>query len=507
MKKRNKLLLIILDGWGLGEDDEGNAIARAKTPTFDKLWKEKPKAVLTASGEDIGLPEGQMGTSEVNHLTIGSGRVFFQELVRINRSIREGEFTKNPQFLAAFEHVKKHDSVLHIIGMVSPGGVHSHQDHVKALIKAAKENEVKRVLVHVITDGRDTLSWSGKDYVADLQDYIEKLGVGKIASVAGRYFAMDRDRRWQLTDDALAVVQGKKDKHRVFSSVEEAMADAYGQGETDEMLTPRLIEVNDLGEVGSIATDDAVIEANFRSDRMRQTTERLLEMKAEKNLEIVTMTNYNPHYSVRVAFDTIKLKNTLGEVLSGAGIRQLRITETEKFNHLTYFFNAKREEAFEGEDRFMIDSYSDVKLHDDKPEMRTPDLAKRVIQEMTFENYDFMVTNWCNGDLVGHSGNIPAVIIGIETIDKALEQVLPVAAAHGYEVIVTADHGNAEEMLVKGTGEKMMAHTINPVPFMIISKNVKKLVRAEGTLADIAPTILTMMGLEIPREMTGESLV
>lgn len=507
----NKVLLIILDGFGLAPAYAGNAIELAQMPYWQKLWAtSKTKAVIAAAGEAVGLPDGQMGTSEVNHLTIGAGRVLFQDLVKINKAIANKTFFNNPAFIKAFEHVKKYDSTLHIQGLVSPGGVHSHEDHVFSLLKAAKLYGIKRVFVHVFTDGRDTLPQSAKLYVQELQDYMDNLGIGQIASISGRYYAMDRDHNWDRTDKTFEVLEGKKDQHPIFHSAEEAIEAAYAQGVTDEFIEPALVEINDAGEVGAISTHDAVIFANFRNDRTRQLTERILTRKETDDLEFVTMTKYKPEYKVLVAYEPEELTNTLGEVLAKNKKKQLRVTETEKFAHLTFFFNAKREEAFEMEDRFMIDSFSDIKTHDQKPQMRTPDIAERVIQELKQAKYDFMATNLCNADMVGHTSNIPATIKGIETIDQALSEIVPVAIQHGYHVIITADHGNAEEMLDRQTGEKLTAHTLNPVPLVIVpAKGVKlsQLTHEEGLLSDIAPTILKLMQLPKPHEMTGRSFV
>ena len=365
--------------------------------------------------------------------------------------------------------------------------------------------------MHVFTDGRDTLPKSAEQYIQDLQDYMDKIGVGQIASISGRYYAMDRDHNWDRTDKAFEVLEGKKEGHQVYKTAKEAIVAAYSRGVTDEFIEPALIEINDSGEVGAISTHDAVIFANFRNDRTRQLTERILTVKEKDDLEFVTMTNYKPEYQVLVAFAQEELKNTLGEVLAKNKKKQLRVTETEKFAHLTFFFNAKREAAFEGEDRFMIDSYSDIKTHDQKPQMRTPEIAARLIQELNAGNYDFISTNLCNADMVGHTSNIKATIKGVETIDQALSEIVPVARKNGYTVIITADHGNAEEMIDLQTGEPLTAHTLNPVPMVLLPSSPKQkievLTHEEGSLADIAPTILRILDLPKPREMTGKSFV
>lgn len=504
-----KVLLIILDGWGVAPEGKGNAITLAKTPFYDKLWRDCPHALLQASGEAVGLPEGQMGTSEVNHLTIGSGRVVFQDLVKINKAIDDQSFFHNPAFVQAFEHVKKYHSTLHIQGLLSPGGVHSHENHIFSLLKAAKEYGLTRVYLHIFTDGRDTLPQTAKKYVKELQDYIDEIGLGQIVSISGRYYAMDRDHNWERTDKTFEVLQGHKDKCKVFHTADEAIEAAYACGLTDEFIEPALIEINNDGEVGAISTHDAVIFANFRNDRTRQLTERILSVKDDEDLEFVTMTKYKPDYQVLVAFEPDQLPDILGEVISRAGKKQLRVTETEKFAHLTFFFNAKREQAFEGEDRMMIDSYSDIKTHDEKPQMRTPELARRIGQELQAGYYDFIATNWCNADMVGHSGKIKPTIKGVETIDESLSEVVPLAQENGYEVLITADHGNAEEMIDEQTGEPKTSHTTNPVPFIWVSADKKtgQLRASEGLLADVAPTILELMALPVPKAMTGKSLL
>jgi 2,3-bisphosphoglycerate-independent phosphoglycerate mutase len=502
MNNQDKVLLLILDGWGIFKEYPGNAIAKANTPTFDQVWQRYPKAILATSGESVGLPEGQMGTSEVNHMAIGAGRVIYQDLVRINKAISDKTFFTNQAFLKAFEHVKKHHSTLHIKGLLSPGGVHSHQDHLFALLQAAKDNEVEKVFIHVFADGRDVMPQSAKTFVADLEAEIKRIGVGRIASISGRYYAMDRDNNWARTDKTFDVMtQGKG--HR-YGSVTEAIEAAYEAGVSDEFIEPALVEV-DPGESGTVQTNDAMIFVNFRNDRPRQLTKRFLE-KGPKNLRMVTMTQYHPEYQVEVAFEGISTKHSLGEVLSNAGVKQLRVTETEKFAHLTFFLNCKREAAYEGEDRIMLDSYSDIKTHDERPEMRTPDIADQLIAAMERETYGVIFTNWCNADMVGHTSNIEAAIKGCEAVDAALARVLPMAKKHGYTILLTADHGNAEEM-TNEMGEKLSAHSLNPVPFILISDTHSKLKRTEADLTDIAPTILRILNIPQPKEMTGTSLV
>jgi 2,3-bisphosphoglycerate-independent phosphoglycerate mutase len=498
-----KVICLILDGWGLSARDEGNAIKLADTPNFDRFWHKYPRAVLESSGKAVGLPEGQMGTSEVNHMTIGAGRVIFQDLVRINQAIEKESFYDNQAIIDAFKHVKKNNSTLHIKGLISPGGVHSHQEHVYALLKGAKMHGIEDVYIHVFTDGRDVAPRSAKKYVKELEQKIEEIGVGKIVSIAGRYYAMDRNKNWERTDktfDLLTSGKGKK-----YSSVEAAIDAFYDQGVTDEFFEPSLIEVQ-AGEEGTISTDDAVVFVNFRNDRPRQLVERFLE-KGPDNLEYVTMTQYNPDYQVKVAYDPVEVNNSLGELLSQEGLKQLRITETEKFAHLTFFLNCKREAPFEGEDRMMFDSFSDVDTYDEKPKMRTPDIKREIIESIRSGSHEVIFTNLCNGDMVGHTGDMEAAVKGIETVDKAVGEIVEAALEEDYHLILTADHGNAEEMIEPETGEVKTAHTTNPVPFVLISNKYKSLNRMEGSLQDIAPTILQILGIDQPEEMTGKSLL
>jgi len=499
----NKVILIILDGWGLREGIKGNAIKLARTPNFDRFWKTYPHAVLKASGEAVGLPKGQIGTSEVCHMTIGAGRIILQDLVKINKAIEDKSFFKNKSFISAFEHVKKNNSVLHIKGLISPGGVHSHQNHIYALLQMAKQYKVEKVYIHVFTDGRDVLPKSAINYVQKLQDFIDKLGLGEIASVCGRYYSMDRDHNWERTDKAFnMLIKGEGEKYK---TAREAIEKSYKNNITDEFIKPCLIELKS-GKIGVIKDNDAVIFANFRSDRPRQLVERFLS-KGPKNLKYVTMGQYNPDYQVEVAFQPIEIKNTLGEIISKAGLKQLRITETEKFAHLTFFMNSKKQEPFDKEDRIMLDSYSDIATHDKRPEMRTPDISREIVEDIKSNSHQVIFTNLCNADMVGHTGNLKAAIKGVEAVDKAIGEIGKGAQKRGFNIIITADHGNAEEMIDEETGGILTAHTANPAPFILISKKYKKLRMNKGTLIDIAPTILKVLHLKKPLEMTGKSLV
>lgn len=499
MKK--KLLVIILDGWGLRDSEVGNATKMAKTPNFSNYWNSYPHCSIEAAGLAVGLPEGQQGTSEVNHSIIGAGRIIYQDLVRINNSIKDGSFFKNQALLSAMEFAKKNNSSLHIFGLISDGGVHSHNTHIYALLKMAKDNGVKKVFVQAFTDGRDTLPTSGLGYLKELQAKMGEIGVGKIATICGRYFPMDRDHNWERVEKAYSLLT--KGVGTNFSTIDEAMKNWYAKNVIDEFIEPTII---DDSKEALIKENDAIIFANFRIDRPRELTERFLA-QGPINLKFVTMTQYSSEYkNIEVAFNPEEVKNVLGEVISKAGLKQVRITETEKFAHLTFFMNYKRNDPFEGEDRIMLDSYSDIKTHDERPEMRAPDITKEILQDINNNIHQVIFTNICNCDMVGHTGNIPAAITGIETIDKSLGEIIPAAQKNNYDVIITADHGNAEEMISE-KGEMETSHTTNPVPFILISAEFKSLNRNLGEMQDIAPTILKILEIGQPKEMTGKSLV
>jgi 2,3-bisphosphoglycerate-independent phosphoglycerate mutase len=500
---KKKLVVIVLDGWGISNKYQGNAIARAKKPYYDSLVDDYPNTVIEASGEAVGLPDGQMGTSEVNHMTIGAGKVLYQDLVRITNKIKDGTFFDNPSFLKAFAHVEKNNSTLHIKGLIGPGGVHAHQDHLVALVQAAKKHGVARVYIHAFTDGRDTKPRSAIKYVRDLENDLKKIGLGKIASIAGRYYAMDRDHNWERTDKSFTVLTQRTGKK--YKSAEEAVEASYKEDVSDEYLVPACVEVGP-GEEGAICSHDAVIFVNFRNDRTRQLTERFLE-KGPADLLYVTMTEYNPQYEVEVAYPLENAGSTIGKVISEHGLKQLRVTETEKFPHMTFFLNCKREEAYEGEDRMMFDSYSDIKTHDERPEMRTLDTAAFIKSDIESGTHDVIFANLCNADMVGHTSNIAAAIQGVETIDHALKEIVGAAKKQGYSVLITADHGNAEEMIGKETGDILSAHTTNLVPLIIVDDKLPRLAHSVGSLVDIGPTILKLLGLPIPKDMTGISFI
>lgn len=497
-----KLLLIILDGFGLYKDYEGNAVTQAKMLTYNQLWRDYPHAQLGASGEAVGLTVGQIGSSEVGHPAIGSGRVIYQDLVRIKLAIEDGSFAANPAFAKAFTQAKTHNSTLHIIGLMSPGGVHSHQDHIFALLRAAKQKGVQKIYLHAITDGRDVPPKSCiEDSFKALEPVLVETGA-ILASVGGRYYAMDRDNNWARTDLALQALLARKGLRA--PDYQTAVSAAYDRDETDEFIKPTLLEVADEA-AATLKEHDALIFANFRNDRTRQLTERIIQ-QGPADLTFVTMTEYKKDYPVVVAFAPQSTQRTLGEVLSENGLAQLRITETQKFAHLTFFFNCKREEPYPLEDRFMFDSNKEVVNFDEDPEMRALDIGHKVAQEMEHGKYTAIFTNLCNGDMVGHTGDIQAAIRGLEAVDRSLTEIIVAAKKYGYSVLITADHGNCEQMRSE-TGEILTAHTNNPVPFILFDEEIKQLNREQGILADIAPTMLKMLGIKQPVEMTGQSLV
>jgi 2,3-bisphosphoglycerate-independent phosphoglycerate mutase len=504
---QKKAILVVLDGWGLNKDYKGNAITQAKTPNFDRMWNDYPTAVLQASGEAVGLPEGQMGNSEVGHFTIGAGKAFFQDLLRINKAVAEESLGKTEAFKGAFDHVAENNSNLHVMGMVSPGGVHSHQDHIAAIVKAASQAGVKQVYVHAFLDGRDVAAQSADTYVQKLLSDLEQIGLGEIATLSGRFYSMDRDKNWDRTDEFYEMVIGKKEGTR-FSTPQKAIQASYNQDETDYFVKPCFIDVGD-GEDGIVKANDAVIFANFRNDRMMQIGERFVKADVE-NLYLASMTEYNSAFKMHVAFQKEKPETYLGMEISKAGLKQLRITETEKFAHMTFFLNCQNQDPLEGEDRIMLDS-NDVKAHDEKPEMRVHDITEQILQDLNSDTHPAIMTNLCNMDLVGHTGNIPAAIQACEAMDKCLGQLEESVLKNDYSMIVIADHGNADEMLDEETGDMITCHSTNPVPFILVSPGSKtgkvKLKSNEGTLIDVAPTMLKLLGLNIPDAMSGKSLV
>jgi 2,3-bisphosphoglycerate-independent phosphoglycerate mutase len=480
------VVLVILDGWGIAPPGPGNAVELAETPVFDGLWARYPHGTLAASGEAVGLPPGQMGNSEVGHLTIGSGRILLQDLTRLNGAVADGSLARNDALAAAFARARERGGDVHLLGLVSYGGVHSHIDHLRALLALAEsEGMAERTWIHAFTDGRDV---SPRAALSDLAE----LPVERIATVCGRYYAMDRDSRWDRTDRAAAAILAGEGAHATDPVA--AVGASYERGVTDEFIEPVILD-----GPPRLTSRDAAIFVNFRPDRARQLSQRLLEA----GIDLTTMTRYREDFPFPVAFDEQEVSNTLAEVLSAHGLRQLHVAETEKYAHVTYFFNGGVEREWEGETRILVPSPRDVPSYDLKPEMSAAEVARRLCAELG-EDDAFAVVNFANPDMVGHTGSIPAVVAAVEATDRALAEVVARVETLGGVCLVTADHGNAEVMLEPDGVSPHTAHTTNPVPLLVTDESLR--VRAEGELSDLAPTILTLLGVPVPVDMTGISL-
>lgn len=508
-------MLMILDGWGINPNHDGNAVYLAKTPCLDMLKKEYPNTSLVCFGEAVGLPKGVMGNSEVGHLNIGAGRIVFQDLLRINTAINDGSFYENQAINSIISKVKANNSALHMMGLVSDGGVHSHLNHLFALLDTAKQNGLSRVYIHVITDGRDTLSDSGAGYVKDLQDYIDSINFGFIVTICGRFYAMDRDSRWDRTEKAFRLYtlgKGIKEKDPV-----KAIKNAYLREETDEFILPTVITGKDDKAMGTIKDGDGIIFFNFRADRARQITHVFTDtvfdhFKREplpKLCEYLCMALYDEEFTLPLVFPPVHLDKILGQVISEHGLRQLRIAETEKYAHVTYFFNGGEEEPFLLEDRCLIPSPREVETYDLKPEMSASLVTEEVISRLrsnSYGNYDLIVLNFANMDMVGHTGILDAAIRACETVDRCVKKIVDEMRLTGGVILIIADHGNAEEM-INENNHVHTAHSLNPVPFILVGDNYKEVELKSGILADVAPTILDILGIDKPEEMTGNSLI
>lgn len=503
-----KAILIIMDGWGIGKVKSADAIQNAKTPFVSSLYGKYPNTTLVTWGEVVGLPEGQMGNSEVGHLNLGAGRIVYQELQRINVAVRDGSFFKNEVLLQSIRYSKENNTPLHLIGLVSDGGVHSHTSHLKAIVSLCAKEGLKEVYIHAFTDGRDTDPKSGLGFLTDLQQHLNE-NTGKIATVDGRYYAMDRDKRWErvkLAYDAMVNGIGEKAPDALT-----AVKQSYAQNVTDEFIKPTVIVDAQQKPVATIKDGDTVICFNFRTDRCREISQVLSQtdmpdfgMK-KLQLHYTTMTEYDKTFkNVSVIFENDNLNNTLGEILANNGKKQIRIAETEKYPHVSFFFSGGRETPFEGERRILIPSPK-VATYDLQPEMSANEVTDAIVPEIEKESADFICLNFANADMVGHTGVFSAAVKAVETVDHCVERVVTAALEHGYTVFLTADHGNADYM-INEDGTPNTAHTMNPVPLFIIDKNFKGAVKP-GKLGDIAPTILTMMHLPVPQEMTGEVLI
>jgi len=498
------LVLIILDGFGVAEPGPTNAVHLANTPTFDWLYARYPHATLKASGEDVGLPDGQMGNSEVGHLNIGAGRIVYQDLTRISKAIKTSDFAANPVLNEALTWVLDHNSQLHLMGLLSDGGVHSHNTHLYALLKLAKERGVKKIIVHCFLDGRDTPPQSGLSYLKELKEELDKLKVGQIGTVMGRYYAMDRDKRWPRTELAYkAIVHGEGEK---AASPEEVISRSYAAGANDEFVKPTVLPGHQ-----QVKDKDAVIFFNFRADRARQLTQAFIdkEFTAFKrgqapDVLFVSFTEYDIRFPIPVAFPPEKLKNTFTEVLAQNNLKQLHVAETEKYAHVTFFFNGGVEKPVPGEDRILVPSPK-VATYDLQPEMSAFEVSKKVCQAITAQQYDFIVANFANPDMVGHTGMLSAAVKAVETVDQCLSQIIAALKETTGELLIIADHGNLEKMAGKD-GHPWTAHTANPVPIIYVSDKEADISNG-GRLADVAPTLLTILNLPIPPEMTGRNLI
>lgn len=509
---KKPVILVVLDGFGISEETDGNAVAAAKAPLIASLFRDYPKTQLQASGESVGLPDGQMGNSEVGHLNLGAGRIVYQDITRITKSIRDGDFFTNPVLLSAMDVVKKNGTALHLLGLLSDGGVHSHIDHILAMFDLAKAQGLARVFFHAFLDGRDTPPSSALDYIRRLEDHLTRIGIGRISTVSGRYYAMDRDKRWERVQKAYeAMVLGEGIRKY---SAEDVVKDSYEHKRTDEFVIPAVVLNNKKNShTGQIRDGDAVIFCNFRSDRAREITRVLTDPHFDgfsrpvvpKLGAFVCLTTYDETFNLPVAYPPIRLTNILGEVLSVHGIRQLRIAETEKYAHVTFFFNGGEEQPFPLEERVLIPSPRDVATYDLKPEMSAREITEEVVRRILSKEYGFVLVNYANPDMVGHTGVMEAAVKAVEVLDECLSKVIRAAQETGARIIITADHGNLETMKDNITGQPHTAHTTDPVPFIVVGEKVS--LRDGGCLADVAPTVLMLMDIKQPEEMTGKSLI
>lgn len=506
------LVLMILDGWGIAPPGPGNAVSAADTLALDNLWATQPHTQLVCHGEQVGLPAGQMGNSEVGHLNLGAGRVVPQDLIRINEAIEAGSFYYNPVLKKVMAQTRERNGALHLLGLLSNGGVHSAPSHLRALLRLANREGLRQVLVHAFMDGRDTNPRDGLGFMEETEEFLNDSGLGRIATVGGRFWGMDRDKHWDRVEKHYRALVWSKG--RLAQGGVEAVHQGYESGESDEFITPTVILGSDGLPVGPIRNDDGVIFFNFRADRAREMTTALALPRftgfyrgPQLNLAgYATMTLYNDDFDLPVAFPPIYPELTLGEIVSQAGLRQLRIAETEKYAHVTYFFNGGREKPFPGEDRILIPSPKEVSTYDQKPEMSALAVSDRVVSELNRNEYDLIVVNFANGDMVGHTGIMIAAVHAIEVVDKCIRRISEAVGRKNGTLVITADHGNAEQM-INDEGQPYTAHsTDSPVPFILVGRGPMAL-RTDGRLADVAPTILNLLNLDHPPEMAGRSLI
>ena len=506
------VVLVVIDGWGIAPPGPGNAISQSNLPFWQHLNLNYPHGTLAASGEAVGLPRGQDGNTETGHLNLGAGYIVPQDLQRINYAIADGTFFQNRAFLAALDHTRKYESNLHLLGLIGSGGVHSNLEHLLALLQLCKEQQFNKVYLHLITDGRDSPPKSALVYLNQLTNYLSSVKLGKIATIMGRYYAMDRDRRWERVEpayQALALGKGLKG-----TDPGQVVEESYQRGLTDEFVMPTVLDLSDSSYPG-IKDGDAIVFLNFRADRARELTRAFTEEGFEefptkpglKLSSFVCLTEYDKRFNLPVAFPSHELTQILGEAISQKGWRQLRTAETEKYAHVTFFFNGGREEVFPGEDRVLIPSPKDVPTYDLKPEMSAPGLTEEAVQRINSRRYNLVIMNYANSDMVGHTGDLKAAIRACEVVDFSVGEVVKAILKNNGTAILTADHGNAEQMIEYDTGEPHTAHTTNPVPLILVDEKRKKARLREGILADVAPTILSLLGLPKPEAMEGQSLL
>lgn len=505
------MVLLILDGWGYSEQPQHNAIYAANTPVWDRLWERYPHTLIEGSGSSVGLPSDQMGNSEVGHLNLGAGRVVYQEITRVSRAIRTGSFFTNSTLTDAVDMAKANGKAVHILGLLSPGGVHSHEEHIHAMARLAAERGAPEVYVHAFLDGRDTPPKSADSSILSMQKVFDELGTGRFASIVGRYYAMDRDHRWPRIQAAYDLITQGKAEFVAEDAMSGLMA-AYERGESDEFVQATAIVPAGAQPV-RISDGDVVVFMNYRSDRARQITRPFIEGKFEPFIRelapklgaFISLTEYSADFDIPVAFPPERLQRVFGEYLAEHGLRQLRIAETEKYAHVTFFFNGGQEEPFPGEDRILVNS-PNVATYDLQPEMSASEVADKLVAAIATGKYDVVICNFANPDMVGHTGNLEATVKAIEALDGCVGRVVDATLAHGGELLITADHGNAEQMRSEETGQAHTAHTMNPVPLIYIGRSAT-LEQNGGALSDIAPTMIALMGMKLPSEMGGHSLV
>ncbi|MFU8837652.1 MAG: 2,3-bisphosphoglycerate-independent phosphoglycerate mutase [Thiohalomonadaceae bacterium] len=511
VERHRPLLLCILDGWGYTENTHFNAISSANTPVWDALWNHYPHTLVRCSGAEVGLPSGQMGNSEVGHLNLGAGRVVYQEFTRVSRSVKTGSFFNNATLTEAVDLAVQHDKAVHVLGLLSPGGVHSHEEHIHAMVKLAVARGAKKVYVHAFLDGRDTPPKSAAESLNLMEQVFDEVGGGRFASIIGRFYAMDRDHRWPRIQAAYDLITGCKSEF-VAADAMQGLEMAYARGESDEFVQATSIQPAGA-EQACVNEGDVLVFMNYRSDRARQITRPFIEegfdaferTNRPKLGMFVSLTEYSADYTVPVAFPPERLTNVMGEVLSNLGMSQLRIAETEKYAHVTFFFNGGREEPFEGEDRILVPS-PQVPTYDQQPAMSAIEVTDKLVAAIESGKYDVIICNYANPDMVGHTGNMEATVAALEVLDGCLERLRKAIIAKDGEMLITADHGNAEQMRGEDTGQAHTAHTSNPVPFIYVGEREVQMLGG-GTLADVAPTMLQLLGIKQPNEMNGHSLI